>query len=138
MTFEKPATSSEDRFAPADHLGSTVAFYGITKDTITTQHGDATVAHCDVAVVLDHPEGAKAYTDVLVFGAALAPSLYRAAPGPVLGIIGQGEAKPGRSAPWILEEADETRTTAANEWHKKGLVTKQGDQWVYAPDTAPF
>ena len=139
MEFAQPASgASGDRFVPADHLGKLVAFYGLGKDTVQTEFGEATVATVEVAVVLDADGGPEPYSDILVFGAALAPALYKKAPGPVLGVIGKGEAKPGRSAPWILLAADETQQKAANEWHKKGNVTQKDGAWVWAADEAPF
>lgn len=56
------------------------------------------------ADVYDLTEG-TAYTDTLIFPRVLASSLRGRIGQKVLARLGQGVAKPGQNAPWILEDA---------------------------------
>lgn len=71
---------------------------------------DATVA--DV-VVLDGPDAGVEYGDALVFPQVLQGQLRRKIGRQILGRLGQGSAKPGQNAPWVLESpTDDDRKTA--------------------------
>ena len=135
VTIGNPSKGGGDRFAPADHVGRLVLFCGIEKDSWTDPAGvTKAIARVALVVVMDGPNGPTPFTDVLIFGAALAPSLYRAGTPVVAGVIGQGEAKPGKSAPWILNDGDEAQLDAARAWYPKHV----GDGYVYLGDEAPF
>lgn len=135
VTIGGPAKGGGDRFTPSEHVGRLVLFAGIEKDTWTDPVGTTKhVARCVLVVVMDGPDGPEVFDDVMIFGAALAPALYRAKVPVVTGIIGQGEAKPGKSAPWVLNDATEEQLDAARAWYPSHV----GDGYVYLANEAPF
>jgi hypothetical protein len=71
------------------------------KTGIKTIHGDAEA----VEVSLVNLDTNKTYESVLFFNVALRSSLKQKIGQKVLARIGQGTAKPGKSAPWILLDA---------------------------------
>ena len=135
VTIGNPSKGGGDRFAPAENVGRLCLFAGIEKGSWTDPAGGTkTIARVALVVVMDGPNGPVPFTDVLIFGAALAPSLYRADVPVVIGVVSQGEAKPGKSAPWILKDADEAQLEAARKWYPQHV----GDGDVYLSDEAPF
>ena len=56
------------------------------------------------------------YTDTLVFPKVLQGQLRPRIGGKVLGRVGQGEKKPGQSAPWKLEDPSEADKAKARAW----------------------
>jgi hypothetical protein len=71
---------------------------------IVTVHGEAQAARVDV-VVLDGAHAGRRYEDVRVFPKVLISQVKPSLGGMVMGRLGQGTAKPGQHAPWLLEEA---------------------------------
>jgi hypothetical protein len=71
---------------------------------IATVHGPSDAIRCDVAV-LDGGSAGDEYTDTLIFPKVLQGQLRPSVGGKVLGRLGQGVAKPGQSAPWVLSAA---------------------------------
>lgn len=69
--------------------------------SITTAFGDSEAVRCDVHDITAQ----ESYEGVLWFGRALVGSLKNAVGKQLLGVMGQGTAKPGQSAPWILVDA---------------------------------
>jgi len=100
--FQRP---SNDFFAAKSYDGKLVLFESIGQPyTAKTDFGDSDAIDADVTVI-DADGGPKVFTKSRVFGAALVGTLSRSLPGkPLLGRIGQGQAKAGQSAPWILED----------------------------------
>ena len=142
MTDDVFATAQDsagdgENFRAADNVGLTVMFLGHEKDSFEGDFGKDTVARCSLVLVLDSDEGVKAYTDALVFGKALAPTIYRSPKPVVLGVIGKGEAKPGKSAPWVLLEPEEATIVAARKFYTDKVKESAGT-YFYAPDEAPF
>jgi len=82
---------------------------------IQTVHGVSDAIRANVTVLSGASKG-DTLTDVLIFPRVLRSQLETAvgANDPVvLGRLGQGAAKPGKSAPWVLNApSDEDRTTA--------------------------
>lgn len=75
------------------------------KKDIETSFGKADAIQANVAV-LDGPHKGAEYDDVLIFPRVLASQLRGDIGGePILARLGKGEAKPGKSAPWMLKEA---------------------------------
>ena|SRR5690606_37052013 len=100
--FQQPSTGG-DVFKPAEHLGRLVVIWARSyREGINTSFGTANAVAADIHVI-DAPGGPKVYTNALLFARALVASLREAVGGaPVLARIGQGVAKPGQSAPYIL------------------------------------
>jgi hypothetical protein len=101
MSFVSPS-SSEIGPKPADLQGHLLIITPTSYKTgITTSLGEAEAIECDV-VDLDTDEQ---HYSVLFFNVALRSALKPNIGSQVLARIGQGIAKPGKSAPWILLDA---------------------------------
>ncbi len=101
MSFAAPA-SSEVGPKPADLQGHLLIVTPTAYKTgITTSLGEAEAIECDV-VDLDTNEQ---HFSVLFFNVALRSALKPNIGAQVLARIGQGVAKPGKSAPWVLLDA---------------------------------
>ena len=101
--FASPAASSAGPKA-ADLAGQLLIFKPIEYRTgIETVNGPADAISCDL-INLDTGEE---HNDVLFFNVALRSSLRPLIGQKVLGRIKQGVAKPGKTAPWILEDASQ-------------------------------
>jgi len=134
---ESPVGDDGDKFQAKDHLGKLVMFAGLQKREVTTDFGDSIVADVSLVAVLDADGGPVIFSSQWIFGASLAPTLYKSPSDVVVGILGQGEAKPGKNAPWKLLDADGPQMEAARSWYAK-FVSKSGSEYFYAPDEAPF
>lgn len=71
---------------------------------VKTSLGDKDAVRADI-VVLDGPEAGEEYNDTLVFPRVLIGQLRSRVGEKVLGRLGQGQARPGQNAPWLLTEA---------------------------------
>lgn len=101
MTFSPPSMS-ESGPKVADLAGQLLIITPTEYKTgIKTIHGDAEA----VEVSLVNLDTNKTYDSVLFFNVALRNSLKQKIGQKVLARIGQGTAKPGKSAPWILLDA---------------------------------
>jgi len=102
MTFTPPATNSGDYVKMADLNGHLCIFTPVEFiDSITTAMGETQAIKATV-VDLDTNEE---HEDVLLFNKAIITSLKANIGAQVLARVGQGIAKPGKSAPWILNDA---------------------------------
>lgn len=88
---------------------------------IQTVHGVTDAARATITV-LDGPQKGEEYDDALVFPRVLKSQLQRKVGELVLGRLGQGVAKPGQSAPWILNPATGNDTSVA-EAHLRSQQT---------------
>jgi hypothetical protein len=101
MTFSAPSMN-ENGPKVADLAGQLLIITPTDYKTgIKTIHGDAEA----VEVSLVNLDTNKNYHGVLFFNVALRNSLKQKIGQKVLARIGQGTAKPGKSAPWILLDA---------------------------------
>jgi hypothetical protein len=101
MTFSAPSMS-ENGPKVADLAGQLLIITPTDYKTgIKTIHGDAEA----VEVSLVNLDTNKSYDSVLFFNVALRSALKQKIGQKVLARIGQGTAKPGKSAPWILLDA---------------------------------
>lgn len=82
---------------------------------IQTSYGVADAVRADVTV-LDGPHGGTNVPDTLVFPKLLQGQLKSQVGAKVLGRLGQGQAKPGQSAPWMLSEATDQDKQTAMQW----------------------
>lgn len=88
-----------------DHKGKLLIIEPLSWETdIQTAFGlsDATKANI---YVLTGPDTAEEYREALIFPKILASQTKSNIGRKVVGRLGQGNAKPGQSAPWLLEEA---------------------------------
>ena len=122
--YADPAASNGDTFKPAEHNGALLLITGIVQEhDVVTEFGTANPIRCNIAV-LDGDHKADTYNDTFLFGVALINKLkaYDGTDKKVLARLGQGDAKPGRSAPWILEpgtDADRETARKYEEWAAK-------------------
>lgn len=101
MTFSPPSTN-ESGPKVADLAGQLLIITPTEYKTgIKTIHGDAEA----IEVSLVNLDTNKTYDQVLFFNVALRNALKQKIGQKVLARIGQGTAKPGKSAPWILLDA---------------------------------
>ena len=102
--ISKPsAGSAGGGWQKAEHLDHLHVFVGdLAEREVETSYGDAVAAHVEHVLCIDDLEE---WDDQLVFGAALVPRLTGDPEAEVIvGRLGQGLAKPGRSAPWTLDD----------------------------------
>ena len=101
MTFAAPSNAT-DSVKVADLAGHLLIVTPVEYKTgIPTVHGDAEAIEVNV-VDLD---SGKEHASMLWFNVALRNALKTKIGQKVLARIGQGTAKPGKSAPWILIDA---------------------------------
>jgi len=101
MAFEAPSTTTES-VKVADLNGKLLILEPVEfKTGITTVHGDADAIEVNIVNLDDN----TVHNNVLFFNVALKNSLKSKIGHKVLARIGQGQAKPGKSAPWILLDA---------------------------------
>jgi hypothetical protein len=91
---------------------------------VQTVHGPADPIRANV-VDLDTEER---FEDILVFPRVLISQLKPRIGGKVLGRLGRGTAKPGQSAPWVLQEFSSEDATRA-----KAYIEKQQNPAFSAP-----
>jgi len=118
MTFASPGSQSESvKVADlANHL--LIITPTEYKTGIQTVHGIAEAVEVNVYDLDTNTE----YNSLLWFNVALRNSLKTKIGGKVVARIGQGTAKPGKSAPWILLDAttDAQALTKANAYLSSG------------------
>jgi hypothetical protein len=86
----------------------------IVKD-INTSFGPSDAVRATITIV-DGTQPGETYTDTLVFPKVLKSQLAPNVGKQVLGRLGQGQAKPGQSAPWLLTEADDSDVKTATDF----------------------
>jgi hypothetical protein len=84
------------------------------------QSGSYLAVAVEHVVCLDHLE---VWLVQVVSGAVLAPRLVGSPAGAVVGRLEQGDAKPGRSAPWLLTDPTLEDVAAAEEFLGKYATT---------------
>jgi hypothetical protein len=116
--FETPGspTNTSDRVQWEDLNGCLLIIdvHDVIRD-ITTVHGVADAISADVSVV-DGQGAGQTYKDILVFPRVLKGQLEERIGKRVLGRLGQGEAKGGKTAPWRLADATPQDTATATEF----------------------
>ena len=109
--FSKPGAMNAEGYRHKDHKGHLViAEAPIERQPVTTQHGEADVA---VPHRLHCVDCAQLWNEPWIFGMVIVNQLTTGANADMLGRIGQGDAKAGRSAPWVLEDATEADEAVA-------------------------
>jgi hypothetical protein len=131
VTFSAPSAGGGDKLAVADINGHFVIVHVTSyEENIVTANGPANAVRCSVA---DLTTG-EHHLDVLWFPKVLVGSLRNKIGEMVLGKIAQGAAQPGKSAPWILEDATGNAEVmaAAQKWIAANPGVLEG-----TPITAP-
>jgi hypothetical protein len=120
--FESPASSSGINWN--DYNGALLIFE--VKEVvhgITTSYGERDAVRADVYVV-DSDHASNQPRDTLIFPAVLQSQLSSKVGKMVLGRLGQGQAKPGQSPPWLLEEARAGDNDKATEYLAKRTTSQ--------------
>ena len=103
----------------SDYKGKLLVIEPLSYETgIKTSFGDADAVRANVHV-LTGPAESEDYEDTLIFPKLLVGQTKNQIGRKVVGRLGQGVAKPGQSAPWVLEPATEDDIAKAREWDAK-------------------
>lgn len=86
-----------------------------TEDGIQTVHGPASAVRATIHVI-DGPTAGEVHDDVLLFPKVLQGQLKSRIGQKVLGRLGQGLARPGQSAPWVIQEAEPADIAAGTDY----------------------
>jgi hypothetical protein len=115
----------------ADHKGA-LLLIEVTDfhPAMKTSFGEADAVEANVVVLDGEGKGAK-YDTALIFPKLLVSQTKNSKGQKVLGRLAQGTAKPGQSAPWLLQEASAADVAMAEEWVK-------ANQPVTQAPAAPF
>jgi len=109
MAFEAPSAATES-VKVADLNGKLLIIEPIEyKSGIQTVHGETDAIEVNIVNLDDN----AVHNNVLFFNVALKNALKSKVGHKVLARIGQGTAKPGKSAPWILLDATNDATAVA-------------------------
>lgn len=113
------APGEGDRFDNEEHLGAALLIEVLEAVTgFKTENGDADVIRANVHV-LTKTDGKKALAepiamkDTLIWGQVVFSSLKGKVGKYVVGVMGQGEKKPGKNAPWQIKPANEKQKALA-------------------------
>lgn len=111
--FAAPATPTGIEWATLNGALLIIEPVEVVKD-IATNFGTTDAVRATVTVI-DGPKANEVFEDTLVFPKVLQAQLNSRLGQKVLGRLGQGQAKPGQSAPWMLQTAtpqdEQTATT---------------------------
>lgn len=94
-------------------------------EVIQTSYGESEAVRADVAV-LDGPHAGATIADTLVFPKILQGQLKSQIGAKVLGRLGQGQAKPGQSPPWMLSEATPEDKQVGMQWLSQNATAQPG------------
>lgn len=99
-----------------DYKGSLLVIEPLSAETgIQTAFGVADAVKANVYAITGAGTSDD-YEDCLIFPKVLAGQLRSQIGKKVVGRLGQGQAKPGQSAPWVLEPAGPEDLQKAQEW----------------------
>jgi hypothetical protein len=135
MAFSAPSSNTES-VKVADLNGHLLILEPTEYKTgIQTVHGDADA----IEVRINDLDTGHTHDSVLFFNVALKNSLKSKIGQKVLARIGQGTAKPGKSAPWILVDAtgDADAVAKANAFIANGSVTANAGGATLSVAAAP-
>jgi hypothetical protein len=114
-TFSNPAAPSSG-IKWDDHKGALLVIEPKEFEAnIPTTYGFADAVKADVYVI-DGPGAGSGYNDTLVFPKLLVSQLKAGVGTKILGRLGQGTAKSGQSAPWLLEAATPADQATGEKW----------------------
>jgi hypothetical protein len=132
--FASPASNAQ--LAPSDVLGHLLLIKPLSLEAnVPTSYGESDAIRCDVA---DLTTGLL-HENVLWFPRVLVSSLQTRIGQMVLAAMGQGQAKPGQSAPWILQDAanDPGAVNAAQAWLAQNPTFDPSRPAFQGPQAAP-
>jgi len=133
--FSAPTPGGGDKLPVADINGHFVIVHVTSyEENITTVNGPANAVRVNVA---DLSTGTH-HLDVMWFPKVIVGSLRNQIGKTILAKVAQGQAQPGKSAPWILEDAtgDNAVVAAAEKWMAANPGVLTGNP-IAAPAPAP-
>src|SRR5215207_9409652 len=114
--FNDPSTPGGDSLDLDELLGSLLLFDVLEQvPEMQTVNGPTTAVRVDVAV-LDGTHKGETHNDALVFPRVLQQQLRPWVGAKVLGRLGKGQPKPGKSAPWTLTAATDADKETARKY----------------------
>jgi hypothetical protein len=129
--FSNPS-SPADGFKPADHLEGLLMLRVLAFEehvpTVHTEPGEKTPAIRVNVAVLDGATAGQEFEDTLIFNKVIIGQLRARVGELVLGRLTRGEAKPGKSAPYIIKDA-----TPADIEAGKAFIATKGNGAAPAP-----
>jgi hypothetical protein len=113
--FDDPGTGGDK--LPLDNLKGSLLLITVRDETdpIETKFGMTTAIRADVAV-LDGAHKGDVYTDILIFPRVLKASLRGKDGRLIVARLGRGVKQDGKSAPWILEPANDGEKATARKY----------------------
>lgn len=100
----------------ADHNGALLLIEPLSFEAgIATSFGTTDAVKANVSVI-EGPGAGETFTETLIFPKILASQTKNQIGAKVLGRLGQGQAKAGQSAPWLLNEASAEDIAKAEAW----------------------
>lgn len=130
-----------DNWKAAEHVGEVTLFLQPRPEEMETQFGDTIAAVCSAIIPMSGPEKGNSFTSdngVAVFGNLGRNLLDMKGTSFVLGVVSQGKAKPGRSAPFILDDLDGRQKSAAFKWMDANLTKAKDGSIIVKGDTESF
>lgn len=101
---------------------------------INTVHGPTDAVRANVTP-LDGPTAGTTIADTLIFPKVLQSQLKGSVGQSVIGRLGQGQAKPGQSAPWLLNPATDAEVAAGVQFEASRTVAAPPP--AFQPPVAP-
>jgi len=119
--FAAPAEPSGISYTDLNGALLLIKVHAVEADVPTafSKPGQANPAVRADLTVLDGPQAGEQYEDALIFPKVLQGQLKSRVGQLVLGRLGQGQAKPGQSAPWKLDAATQADTEKADAHLRK-------------------
>lgn len=135
ITFSNPDTASGG-IKWGDYLGNALIVAPQALDDINTAFGTKQAVRADI-VVLDGPHAGENLDDVLIFPTVLRSQTKGKLGEHLLVRLGQGNAKPGQSAPWVFDPADAAALKLGAAWVSKQENSGNGNGSKPADDEQP-
>ena len=127
--FAAPASTAGIDYKELQGSLLLISVHGV-EEKVVTKLGEKDAVRADVAV-LDGDSAGEEITDALIFPRVLQGQLRSRVGQKVLGRLGQGVARAGQNAPWVLAEATE-------DDKKLGRNYLSGQFSTPTPDQPPF
>jgi hypothetical protein len=116
--FDRPDAPGRDpdapQFDPTQHLGDLLVVQVTdTMDAVETEYGERQVVVADVFVIERDATISAAYPEAWLFGTVLYSQLKKKKGRTVLGVLEQGDKRPGKKPPWRLADATDAQEAVA-------------------------
>jgi hypothetical protein len=92
---------------------------------VKTIHGETDALIADVVIFDEKGTEHEVHTNTRIFQKVLIGSLKSSIgkPMPVLGVLGKGEKKPGKSAPWVLSAPSQAQVDLALAYYNSNVAS---------------